>query len=133
MWTAFACARIVLCAAMNGSLSEFPWLQFPYGKEQRDGGKVPFRWVRIICWFGSFNVVQCLTRSPKCLKHISAKYPKSFLQNGTCNLRTLIFNNKIWFVRDFIKPLTASPGLTNFETGSQVLEGSPNGSVSQMA
>lgn len=52
-----------------------------------------------------------------------------------CNLRSFKIEktvSRIDFVRDFIKPLTASPGLTNFETCSRVLEDSPNGSTSQM-
>lgn len=41
MVTTAACDKIILCAAIKGSFSEFPKLQLPNEPEHRTGGKVP--------------------------------------------------------------------------------------------
>lgn len=41
MFAANACERIMLCAAMNGSVIESPELQLPNGFEHRSGGNPP--------------------------------------------------------------------------------------------
>jgi len=70
--TAARCDKMTLEAAMKGSLSEFPQLQLPNEPEQRDGGYTPVLYPQIIATFGSLNVTQYFTLSPKYLKHISA-------------------------------------------------------------